>query len=43
MIGHAVTGVDDSQFQELADQAKRGCLVSRLLNAPITMTAALES
>lgn len=36
-------GAEDAQFQELADQAKRGCLVSRLLNAPITLSAALES
>lgn len=38
-----VSGVDQSKFQEYANQAKAGCPVSRLLKAEITMDAALES
>jgi lipoyl-dependent peroxiredoxin len=36
-----VDGIDPDKFQELAEAAKKGCPVSRALNAEITMTAAL--
>ena len=37
-----VPGIDDAKFQELANNAKAGCPVSRVLNAPITLDAQLE-
>ena len=38
-----VPGADDVKFQELANKAKAGCQVSKLLNAKITLDAALVS
>jgi osmotically inducible protein OsmC len=38
-----VPGADDEKFQELANKAKAGCPVSKLLNAKITLDAALVS
>ena len=38
-----VPGATDEAFQTAAGNAKAGCPISRLLNAEITMTAALES
>jgi osmotically inducible protein OsmC len=38
-----IPGVDDATFQELAGKAKAGCPVSKLLNAEISLDAALES
>lgn len=37
-----VPGVSPEQFQELAAAAKAGCPVSKVLNAEITLDAALE-
>ena len=37
----AIAGVDDARFQELAARAKAGCPVSKVLNADITLDAAL--
>lgn len=36
-----IPGITEEQFQELAEQAKTGCPVSKLLNAEITLTAKL--
>ena len=36
-----VPGLEDAQFQELAQKAKAICPVSKLLNAEITLTATL--
>jgi len=36
-----VPGADQAKFQEIANAAKKGCPVSRVLNAEITMTARL--
>ena len=36
-----VPGADDAKFQELAAKAKAGCPVSKLLNAKVTLDAAL--
>ncbi|MCM2324324.1 MAG: OsmC family protein [Oligoflexia bacterium] len=36
-----IPGVSESQFLELANQAKGGCPISRLLNAKITLDAKL--
>lgn len=37
-----VPNLDKARFEELANKAKAGCPVSRVLNANITMTAQLE-
>ena len=37
-----VPGIEDAEFQELANKAKAGCPVSKLLNATITMEARLD-
>lgn len=36
-----VPGIDKAKFEELAQKAKEGCPVSRVLNANITLDAAL--
>ncbi|MDR0278921.1 MAG: OsmC family protein [Paucimonas sp.] len=38
-----VPGASDQQFQELANKAKAGCPVSKVLNATITLDATLQS
>lgn len=37
-----VPNIDKAKFEEIANKAKAGCPVSRVLNANITMTAKLE-
>lgn len=37
-----VPNIDNSKFEEIANGAKKGCPVSRVLNANITMTAHLS-
>ncbi len=38
-----VPGAADAAFQKVAEQAKAGCLISRLLNTKITLLARLEA
>jgi osmotically inducible protein OsmC len=38
-----IPGVDQAQFEAIAEKAKAGCPVSKLLKANITMSAKLES
>jgi len=38
-----VPGTDNEQFQQIANQAKEGCPVSRVLNAEISLNATLEN
>jgi osmotically inducible protein OsmC len=38
-----VPGLADPEFQQIADQAKRGCLVSRLVVVPVTLKARLDA
>jgi lipoyl-dependent peroxiredoxin len=38
-----IPGGDPAKFQEIANKAKAGCPVSKVLNAKITMNAKLES
>jgi osmotically inducible protein OsmC len=38
-----IPGADDAKFQEIANKAKAGCPVSKLLKAKITMDATLET
>jgi osmotically inducible protein OsmC len=37
-----IPGADNAKFQELADKAKAGCPVSKLLNTKITLDATLQ-
>jgi lipoyl-dependent peroxiredoxin len=38
-----ISGIDAAKFSEIANKAKAGCPVSKLLNAKITMSARLDS
>ena len=38
-----VPGADEERFQQIANQAKEGCPVSKVLNAQISLNATLES
>ncbi len=38
----SVPGIDADRFGELADEAKKGCPVSKLLNAEVTLAYKLE-
>ncbi|MGE6993772.1 OsmC family protein [Pseudomonas sp. NPDC047961] len=38
-----VPSTDNEQFQQIANQAKEGCPVSRVLNAQISLNATLEN
>ena len=38
-----IPGADQARFEEIANKAKTGCPVSKLLKARITMDAKLES
>jgi lipoyl-dependent peroxiredoxin len=40
-VSAKVPGADQAKFQEIANGAKKGCPVSRVLNAEITMNAKL--
>jgi len=42
-VSAKVPGANDAKFQELANKAKTGCPVSKLLKARITMNANLEA
>ena len=42
-VSAKVPGANDAKFQELANKAKTGCPVSKLLKAKITMDANLEA
>lgn len=38
-----IPGIDQAKFEEIANKAKTGCPVSKLLNADITLDATLQS
>jgi osmotically inducible protein OsmC len=40
-VNASVPNIDNNKFQELANNAKKGCPVSKVLNAEITMNARL--
>lgn len=42
-VNARIPGTDQAKFEEIANKAKVGCPVSKLLKATITMTAKLES
>lgn len=37
-----IPGIDQAQFAQIADKAKSGCPISKLLNAQITLDATLD-
>ena len=41
-VSASIPGADNARFQEIANKAKTGCPVSKLLKARITMDAKLE-
>ena len=43
IVSARIPGAADTQFQEIANKAKAGCPVSKLLKAKITMVATLEA
>ena len=42
-VSARIPGTDNAKFQEIANKAKTGCPVSKLLKAKITMDAKLEA
>lgn len=42
-VSAKIPGATDAKFQELANMAKTGCPVSKLMKAKITMDASLET
>lgn len=42
-VSARIPGADQAKFDEIANKAKAGCPVSKLLNAKISMDAALQS
>ena len=42
-VAAKIPGADQQSFETAANNAKAGCPISRLLNAPITMEARLQS
>jgi len=39
----SIPGIDQQTFEKIANDAKQGCPVSKVLNAPITLQAKLQS
>jgi len=37
MTASAIEGVSEEQFKEIAEGAKANCIISKVLNAPITL------
>ncbi len=42
-VAAKIPGIDQTKFEQLANQAKAGCPVSKLLKAKITMDATLQT
>ena len=42
VLNAKVPGIDAAAFQQLAEQAKAGCVISRALAVPVTLQATLE-
>ena len=41
-LSATIPGIDQAKFTELANKAKAGCPISKLLNAEVTLDAALK-
>jgi osmotically inducible protein OsmC len=39
LTASAIDGVDEAQFNQIAEGAKANCIISKALNVPITLTA----
>lgn len=37
-----IPGIGDQQFQQIAENAKAGCVISRALSVPVTLSATLQ-
>ena len=42
IVNAKVPGISAEQFQQIAEAAKAGCVVSRALSVPVTLSATLE-
>jgi len=42
IVTGTVPGIDASEFARIAEEAKKGCVISRVLSVPITMQATLS-
>lgn len=43
VVKAAVPGIEAAQFQQLAEAAKAGCVISRALSVPVTLQATLDA
>jgi osmotically inducible protein OsmC len=43
VVSAKVPGIDQAAFEQIAQQAKAGCVISRALAVPVTLQATLES
>jgi osmotically inducible protein OsmC len=43
VVTASVPGIDAAEFAAIADNAKKNCVISRVLSVPITMNASLAS
>lgn len=43
VLSAKVPGIDDDAFQQIAQQAKAGCVISRALAVPVSLQATLEA
>jgi osmotically inducible protein OsmC len=43
VVNAKVPGISPEQFEEIAESAKAGCVISRALGVPVTMSAMLVS
>ncbi|MCF7222419.1 OsmC family protein [Marilutibacter chinensis] len=42
VVEAAVPGIDEARFQQIAEGAKAGCVVSRALSVPVSLSATLK-
>ena len=43
IVTASVPGIDAAEFAAIADNAKKNCVISRVLSIPVTMTATLSA
>ena len=43
IVNAKVPGISAEQFQQIAEAAKAGCVISRALSVPVTLSATLQS
>lgn len=42
VVEASIPGIDDEQFQKIAGAAKAGCVISRALSVPVSLSATLK-